>query len=137
MLWNVHLLDRFWLICNHGAIQCNIHLFSVNSFIFVIINNYFSNMTWTQWFPLKIKICSNNLFQVIPKLTKWWEFTKRVRSCCGCSWNPRKWGIQLGFWNRLGPATQTQGYWGETGKPFLLPISFSLVSWAVHMADNV
>lgn len=45
LLWNVHLLDKIWLIYNHGAIQCNIHLFSVNSFIFVIINNYFSNMT--------------------------------------------------------------------------------------------
>lgn len=105
-------LDKIWLIYNHGAIQCNIHLFSVNSFIFVIINNYFSNMTWTQWFLLKIKVCFNSLFVAsdrnLPTLTKQWEFITGVRSSCGCLGNPRS-AVQLGFWNRPGPETQAQG----------------------------
>lgn len=83
LLWNVHLLDRFWLICNHGAIQCNVHLFSVNSFIFVVIKNYFSNMTRTRWFSLKVKVCSNNLFVVSDrnslKLTKQQKFSVKGR----------------------------------------------------------
>lgn len=90
----------FWLICNHGAIQCNVHLFSVNSFIFVIINNYFSNMSRTRWFPLKMKICLNNLFVARdrnpPKIMKQGICYKGERSGCGCSWNPRS-RTQLGF----------------------------------------